>query len=181
MRGSDYDPGRPITVEPNVAVNHAGAIITAKPLDLGKDDRRYLTEEDGLNFVGGESSIHHFLNEQRKDRHTEEVEAESISYAVCQYFGIETADNSFGYIASWSQGKELKELRASLETINRTSSELISSIEQHFKEICKERGIAIDAPAEAVPVVKKESTVAGGDVVENTYDDIMSIYWVASW
>ena len=58
-----------------------------------------------------------------KDRNTEEVEAESISYAVCQYFGIETADSSFGYIASWSQGKELKELRASLETINKTSSD----------------------------------------------------------
>lgn len=76
-----------------------------------------------------------------KDRNTEEVEAESISYAVCQYFGIETAENSFGYIASWSQGKELKELRASLETINRTSSELISGIEKHFQEICKEKGI----------------------------------------
>ncbi len=76
-----------------------------------------------------------------KSRNTEEVEAESISYAVCQYFGIETADNSFGYIASWSQGKELKELRASLETINKTSSELISGIEQHYREICKERGI----------------------------------------
>ena len=48
-----------------------------------------------------------------KDRRTEEVQAESISYAVCQYYGIETGDNSFGYIASWSQGKELKELRAS--------------------------------------------------------------------
>ena len=76
-----------------------------------------------------------------KSRNTEEVEAESISYAVCQYFGIETADNSFGYIAAWSQGKELKELRASLETINKTSSELISGIEQHYREICKERGI----------------------------------------
>ena len=81
-----------------------------------------------------------------KDRNTEEVEAESISYAVCQYFGIETADNSFGYIATWSQGKELKELRASLETINKTSSELISGIEQHYREICKERGIPIDPP-----------------------------------
>lgn len=76
-----------------------------------------------------------------KDRNTEEVEAESISYAVCQYFGIETADNSFGYIATWSQGKELKELRASLETINKTSSELITGIEKHYREICKERGI----------------------------------------
>ena len=90
-----------------------------------------------------------------KDRNTEEVEAESISYAVCQYFGIETADNSFGYIATWSQGKELKELRASLETINKTSSELISGIEQHYREICKERGIDIAPPekeqAEAMP------------------------------
>ena len=76
-----------------------------------------------------------------KSRNTEEVEAESVSYAVCQYFGIETAENSFGYIAAWSQGKELKELRASLETINKTSSELISGIEQHYREICKERGI----------------------------------------
>ena len=90
-----------------------------------------------------------------KDRNTEEVEAESISYAVCQYFGIETSDNSFGYIATWSQGKELKELRASLETINKTSSELISGIEQHYREICKEQGIdlAADAPAQEQPQV----------------------------
>ena len=84
-----------------------------------------------------------------KNRHTEEVEAESISYAVCKYFGIETGENSFGYIASWSQGKELKELRASLETINKTSGTLISDIERHYKEICKERGI--DPHAKAKP------------------------------
>ena len=90
-----------------------------------------------------------------KNRNTEEVEAESISYAVCQYFGIETSENSFGYIATWSQGKELKELRASLETINKTSSELISGIEQHYREICKEQGIdlAADAPAQEQPQV----------------------------
>ena len=75
-------------------------------------------------------------------------EAESISYAVCKYFGIETGENSFGYIASWSQGKELKELRASLETINKTSGTLISDIERHYKEICKERGIDPNAKAE---------------------------------
>lgn len=83
-----------------------------------------------------------------KNRHTEEVEAESISYAVCKYFKIETGENSFGYIASWSQGKELKELRASLETINKTSGTLISDIERHYKEICKERGIDPNAKAE---------------------------------
>lgn len=76
-----------------------------------------------------------------KSRNTEEVEAESIFYAVCQYYGIETGENSFGYIATWSKGKELKELRASLETINKTASELITDIDRHFAEICKERGI----------------------------------------
>ena len=141
LRGSDDDPGMPVTVEPNVAVNHAGAVITAKPLDLGEDGWLPLTEEEGLNLVGGEISVYQFLNEQRKDRHTEEVEAESISYAVCQYYGIETAENSFGYIATWSKGKELKELRASLETISKTASGLISDIDRHFAEICKERGI----------------------------------------
>ena len=78
---------------------------------------------------------------KKKDRQTEEVEAESISYTVCQYFGIQTGENSFGYIASWSSGKELPELRASLETIQKTSTGLITDIERHFKEICKERGI----------------------------------------
>ena len=75
-------------------------------------------------------------------------EAESISYAVCQYFGIQTGENSFGYIASWSKDKELKELRASLETINKTSCELINDIERNYKEICKERGIDLTAKQE---------------------------------
>ena len=95
-----------------------------------------------------------------KNRHTEEVEAESISYAVCKYFGIETGENSFGYIASWSQGKELKELRASLETINKTSGTLISDIERHYKEICKERRIDRRPKEEittATPEIQKES------------------------
>ena len=89
-----------------------------------------------------------------KDRNTEEVEAESISYAVCQYFGIQTGENSFGYIATWSKDKDLKELKASLETINKTSCELINDIERNYKEICKERGIELNAPKkETVPVV----------------------------
>ena len=96
-----------------------------------------------------------------KSRNTEEVEAESISYAVCQYYGIETGENSFGYIATWSQGKELKELRASLETINKTASELITDIDRHFAEICKERGIdrenltAAEQPSVEVPEAEK--------------------------
>jgi len=73
-----------------------------------------------------------------KDRHTEEVEAESVSYAVCQYYGIQTGENSFGYIATWSKGKELTELRASLETINKTASGLITDIDRNFREVLKE-------------------------------------------
>ena len=76
-----------------------------------------------------------------KDRRTEEVEAESISYAVCQYYGIQTGENSFGYIATWSNDKELPELRASLETINKTASALITDIDRNFAEIVKEKGI----------------------------------------
>ena len=139
LRGSDDDPGMPVMVENHVVVNHAGSIITAKPLDLGEEGRLALTEDEGLNFVGGEISAYRFFNEQRKDRHTEEVEAESISFAVCAYYGIETGENSFGYIATWSKDKELKELRASLETINSTSSELITDIDRHYAEIMKER------------------------------------------
>ncbi len=73
-----------------------------------------------------------------KDRRTEEVEAESVSYVVCQYYGIQTGENSFGYIASWSNDKELPELRASLETINKTVSGLISDTDQNFREVQKE-------------------------------------------
>ena len=89
---------------------------------------------------------------KKKDRNTEEVEAESISYAVCQYYGIQTGENSFGYIANWSQGKELPELRASLETINKAAGELIADIDRHYKVICKERGIDLTAqPEQTVP------------------------------
>ena len=88
------------------------------------------------------------VKQAAKNRNTEEVEAESISYAVCQYFGIQTGENSFGYIASWSKDKELKELRASLETINKTSCELINDIERNYKEICKERGIDLTVAPE---------------------------------
>lgn len=104
------------------------------------------------------------LAPNEKDKNTEEVEAESISFAVCKYFGIETADNSFGYIATWSQGKELNELRASLETINKTASELITSIEHHFHEICKERGI-IMAPQEQATAEAAPEILSGTDEV----------------
>ncbi|WP_195598030.1 LPD28 domain-containing protein [Enterocloster bolteae] len=167
LRGSDYDPGEQVCVEERVVVNHAGSVLLTEPLELAEDGHLMLTEEEGLNFVGGFSTLAQFLQEQRKDRHTEEVEAESISYAVCKYFGIETGENSFGYIASWSQGKELKELRASLETINKTSGTLISDIERHYKEICKERGID--------PNAKKEPEMAVLDAEANQQEALFLI------
>lgn len=148
LRGSDDDPGAPVAVEEQVIVNHAGSVITAKPLELPEEGHLPLTDESGLDFNGGEKTAQRFLQDHKKDRRTEEVEAESISYAVCQYFGIQTGANSFGYIANWSQGKELKELWASLETINKTAGTLIADIDRHFQEVCKERGIDLESGPE---------------------------------
>ena len=90
------------------------------------------------------------------------MEAESISYAVCQYYGIQTGENSFGYIANWSQGKELPELRASLETINKAAGELIADIDRHYKVICKERGIDLAAQSEQTVPQQEAASEAGG-------------------
>lgn len=100
-----------------------------------------------------------------KDRNTEEVEAESISFAVCSYYGIQTAENSLGYIATWSKGKELAELRASLETINKTSSELISGIDTHFAEIIKERGMDISTETSAL---EQPPDIANNEITEGS-------------
>ena len=174
LRGSDDDLGSPICVEERVVVNHAGSVILTAPLEFPEEGRLYFTDETGLNFNGGMLTLSQFLQEQKKDRRTEEVEAESISYAVCQYFGIQTGENSFGYIASWSKGKELKELRASLETINKTSCELINNIERHYKEICKERGIDLTAKQEPEQVSQQSAETAATqlpDAQEQSLDE----------
>ena len=77
--------------------------------------------------------------QNRVDRHTCEVEAESVAYTVCQHFGLDTSDYSFGYVAGWSSGKEMTELKASLETIQTTAKELITEIEGHFTELQQQR------------------------------------------
>lgn len=139
------DSGHAATIEPSVAVNHFGSIIKTQPIEFPETGYIELNEENGLSFGDGEEmSIYEFVQHTAKDRRTKEVEAESVAYAVCQYYGIETADNSFGYIASWSKGRELAELRSSLETINKTSAALIDTIDRHFAEICAERGITVN-------------------------------------
>ncbi len=87
--------------------------------------------------------------EKVKDSRTQEVEAESIAYAVCQYYGIETADNSFGYLAGWSSDKDLSELKASLQTIRDTASELITSIDEKVFNLKQE--FEIEAPKTGKP------------------------------
>ena len=149
LRGSDDDPGIPITVEEQIAVNHAGSIVTATPLDFNEE--KHMPINDDLNFLGTEKEIREFWREQCPDkakniRNTEEVQAESISFAVCAYYGIKTEENSFGYIASWSKGKELAELKESLETINKASNEMITDIDKNYADIIKERGIEKNEP-----------------------------------
>lgn len=95
--------------------------------------------------------------EDKKDRHTKEVEAESVAYTVCQRYGIETSDYSFGYIAGWSTGKETKELKSSLDTIRKTAAEMIEGIDAKLKVLLAEKAQseekAAEAPVEAVPEV----------------------------
>ena len=87
-------------------------------------------------------------NEQQPhiDRRTREVEAESVAYTVCQHYGLDTSDYSFGYVAGWSSGRELSELKSSLETIRSAAAEIINSIDGHIAELQKEQ--AQDAPRE---------------------------------
>ena len=80
--------------------------------------------------------------QERPSRRTREVEAESIAYTVCQHFGLDTSDYSFGYVAGWSSDKDIKELKASLETIRATASELITEIDGHFRELQQQREAA---------------------------------------
>ena len=109
--------------------------------------RKGMSEVQTVSAVIHEMA-HALLHNRTKDteektpelsRSTEEVQAESISYAVCAYYGIATGDNSFGYIASWSKDKTLPELRESLEVISKTADGLINDIDRHYAEILKER------------------------------------------
>ena len=99
------------------------------------------------------AKLHNYALQQpeerrHKSRNTEEVEAESISFMVCAYFGIETGANSFGYVATWSKNAELPEFRASLNTIGKTANGIITDVEKHFAEVCKERGIELPKDTE---------------------------------
>ena len=120
---------------------------------------------------------------ERPDRRTREIQAESVAYAVCQHYGLDTSDYSFGYIAGWSSGKELAELKGSLETIRSTAAKLIDTIDGHFVEIQQAQdkeqtteqaqpeaeAAAPELPEETAPVQEKEAqTEPEADTVANS-------------
>ena len=92
--------------------------------------------------------------QMKKDRNTKEVEAESIAYTVCQHFGVDTSDYSFGYIAGWSSGRDTKELRASMDTIRRTASELITRIEEQLQELQRDREVSKEQTKECILLIQ---------------------------
>lgn len=117
--------------------------------------------------------------EDKKDRHTKEVEAESVAYTVCQRYGIETSDYSFGYIAGWSSDKETKELKSSLETIRSTAAEMIESIDTKLKELVASREQPMEQAEEiAVSIGERgyiEVHVTDGGFDYSLYDSNMKL------
>ena len=89
------------------------------------------------------------IEDDRPDNRTREVQAESIAYTVCQHFGIDTSDYSFGYVAGWSSGKETEELKASLEVIRTTADEMITDISEKLKELEKEKSVDLNSDISA--------------------------------
>ena len=101
-----------------------------------------------------------------KDRNTKEIEAESIAFTVCRHFGIDTSEYSFSYIAGWSSGRDMKELKSSLDTIRRTSSELITGIEEQLRELQRDREIMQEQSQEFILAVSN---------TERSHFDIASV------
>ena len=133
----------------------AGTLITAKPLSIPEGG--FLSLDGKLEIKETIVTIPGLRQRQKKDRHTQEVEAESVAFTVCSSFGIETDQKSFGYVASWSKDKTLPELRASMETIVKTADHLITKINKVYAEVCKERGIAQTEPWEQTLETAKET------------------------
>ena len=104
----------------------------------------------------------------RPDRRTREVQAESIAYAVYQHYGLDTSDYSFSYVAQWSSGRELAELKASLETIRSTASELIKDIDKNFAELTKDKEQAQAQENEPTPEEKQPEQTAPQEEISAT-------------
>lgn len=119
------------------------------------------------------------------DRSTREVQAESVAYTVCQYYGLDTSDYSFGYVADWSSGRELSELKASLETIRATASELITEIDGHFAQLQQERearqeqeAVTVDVTPEAAAPAQAEEEQA--PALDPAAEPLVTVLWSES-
>lgn len=143
----DFLSGFASEAEANAAAEHEGWRF----VDENRFEWRLEVEEDTSA-----------VQDMRKDRHTKEVEAESVAYTVCQRYGIETSDYSFGYIAGWSSGKETKELKGSLETIRKTAAEMITGIDEKLKErlAVKEQEAPTPLRDAAIPVYREAAMYA---------------------
>ncbi len=121
----------------------------------------------------------------RPDRSTREVQAESVAYTVCQYYGLDTSDYSFGYVADWSSGRELSELKASLETIRATASELITEIDGHLAQLQQERearqeqeAVTVDVTPEAAAPAQAEEEQA--PALDPAAEPLVTVLWSES-
>ena len=115
--------------------------------------------------------------EKPKSKEVKEIEAESVSYVVCQKYGIETGDNSFGYLASWSD-HDMKEFRASIDTIRKEANTIINAIDDRFAAICKERGIdltAAEQPPQQAAVKTPENPITPEYTTESTTQNIAGV------
>ena len=142
----DFFSGFASEAEANAAAEHEGWRF----VDENRFEWRLEVEEDTSA-----------VQDMRKDRHTKEVEAESVAYTVCQRYGIETSDYSFGYIAGWSSGKETKELKGSLETIRKTAAEMIDSVDAKLKVLLAEKS---QEQTQEIPEPVKEEKPSYHDV-----------------
>jgi len=140
--------------------------ISFEPLPPGQDGYCQYGEQIGIREDMSEAStistiIHELVHARLHDggnveqadqipRYVKEIEAESITYVVAQRFGIETAPNSFGYLASWGS-RDMNEIKASLHTIQKESSQLIDAIDTRFRAICKDRGIEYEQTEQGLP------------------------------
>ena len=123
-------------------------------------DKNIVIDTDMSEMMNCKTTIHEIVHsilhdkddgaEKDVDRHTKEVQAESTAFVVCQYYGLDTSDYSFGYVAGWSSGRDLKELKASLDTIQKTAQTIIKGIDQQLDIIKKSRQIESDKSISAL-------------------------------
>lgn len=141
----------------------------SKPQTMGYCTRDRIGLKEGISQIQSiKTAIHemahhklHFADGKERIRRSKEVEAESVAYTVCSHFGLDTSEYSFGYIAGWSTGKDMPELKESLDTIKKASSEMISEIDKNFNELISERDVQYRKVSEQEQAKEMDRTTKG--------------------